>query len=83
MTVGLHEEDEIARRMKCNVADGDVPVVWHEPRWSSRWAGKSVEVEYEILRPVSTKKFLQFVTCEAKLWPDHGSRYASWGALAN
>ncbi len=58
------------------MSDGDVPVVWHEPRRSSGRAGKSIEVRDEVLGLVGTNEFLHFIPGGFKLGSEHGSRYA-------
>ena len=75
-TVGLYQEDEIARRGKCDVADRDVPVIWHEPRWSLGTTGKSIEVGDEILWIVSAKEFLHFLPCDLKMRSNQGTHCA-------
>ena len=77
MTVGLYEEDEITGRGESDVSDGDVPVIWHEPRGSSGTTGKSVEIGDEVSWPVSAKEFLHFLPCGFELRSDQGSHCAS------
>ena len=67
LTVGIYKEDKIAWRGKSDVSDGDVPVIWHEPRWSSGTTGKSIEIGDEISWPVSAEEFLHFLPCDLEM----------------
>lgn len=77
LNVGLYEEDKIARRGKSDMSDGDVPVIWREPRWSSGTTGKSIEVGDEISWSVSVEIFLHFLPCDPEMRFDQGSHCAS------
>lgn len=65
--VGLHEEDEIARRIESDVSDRDVSVVGHLIRRHSCRTGKGVEVGDEVLRSVRTQELLDFFLCHTEL----------------